>query len=101
MLRTMIAAATVAGALAVSSTASAQGIRVNIGVGPAYGSYVPNYGYAQPRFYDQRYYGDWRDRRVEIRRPDYDHHHHHRWPIPDPCYPSRGPYWDGRYYFGR
>jgi hypothetical protein len=105
MLRTTIAAAALAVALAASPLASAQGVSVNIGVGtrPYYGSYSPSYGYRYdaPRFYDQRYYGDWRDHRGDIRRPDYHPHHHHWYPPQNHCYPYRGPYWDGRYYFSR
>jgi hypothetical protein len=79
MLRTTIAAGVVACALAAAPSASAQGFRLNIGVGPSYGVYGPSY-YGGGRFYDQRYYGDWRDYRGDYwRRPHYDYH---RYPFP-------------------
>lgn len=107
MFRWSLATAVLGCTLAASPSASAQDFRLSIGVGarPAYGYAASpySYGYAQPRYFDQRYYGDWRDHRGDayrypsyIRAPDYPygHHHHHHHPLPPVC-------WDGRYYFGR
>jgi len=107
MFRWSLATAALVGTLAAAPSAPAQDFQLSIGVGarPAYGYTASpySYGYAQPRYFDQRYYGDWRDNRGDlyrypgyIRAPDYPygHHHHHYHPLPPVC-------WDGRYYFSR
>jgi hypothetical protein len=87
MIRTTIAAGVVAAALGFSNTADAQGFRLSVGVGPQYG-YGPSYGYYTPgwnnggRFYDQRYYGDWRDHRGDWRYHRQPHFHYHAYPFP-------------------
>ena len=84
MIRTTLAAGVIAAALGFSSTANAQGFSLSIGTGPRYGygsgysNYAPGW-YGGGGFYDQRYYGDWRDYRGHYRRP---HYHYHAYPFP-------------------
>ena len=84
MFRWSLATAALVGTLAAAPSAPAQDFQLSIGVGarPAYGYTASpySYGYAQPRYFDQRYYGDWRDYRGDYwRRP---HYHYHAYPFP-------------------